>query len=132
MNIKKTIDILIASEIFFLAILEFISWRLCVTENYTGEVKGSLYLIKIYPIMCTIGFLWVGICKIAKTYRFKLCIYTIIISWIFTFIQFFNLLALLTEFGTDFYDSYIYPVFLYTLIFFGFLIFIRWGSQKHS
>lgn len=41
---RKTLDFIIASGIFLLAILEFISWRLMENENYTGPLLRVKYL----------------------------------------------------------------------------------------
>lgn len=130
MKINKTLDIMIASEIFLLAILEYISWLVCNAEDYHGEIKGSDYLIYYYPLFCTGGFLIVALGKITKCYRFKMCIYTIIISWVFLIIQILNMLALFTKFGIELYNTIIYPIFLFTIIILGFIKFIRWGSQR--
>lgn len=126
----KTIDFLMASEIFLLAIIEFISWRLCVTDNYLGEVKGGKYLLVYYPIACTVGLLVVAIGKVLKTLKFKVCIYTKIISWVFLIIQVFNLSALIFKFGYLVYDEYIYPIFLCTIFSLIFVKIIRWVFQK--
>lgn len=126
----KTIDFLMASEIFFLAIIEFISWRLCVTENYTGQVMGSKYFLEWYPKLCTLGFLVVAVGKLLKTIKFKVCIYTKIITYVFLIIQLFNMLALTLKFGHIIYDEYIYPIFLYTIFMLIFVKILRWVFQK--
>lgn len=120
MSINKTLDIMIASEIFLLAIFEFISWVVCNSEDYKGAVNGSEYLLFWYPLFCTLGFLVVAICKVIKCYRFKMCIYTIVISWIFLIIQIFSLSALFLQYGIEVYNDIIYPLFLFTI--FGIII----------
>jgi hypothetical protein len=107
----KTIDFLMASEIFLLAILEFISWRLCVNDNYNGEVKTSQYMLFIYPLLCTIGFLIVAIGKVAKSIKFKVCIYTKIVSWLFLCVQLLNLSSLFL-FDIKIYNILVYPIFV--------------------
>lgn len=111
---------MIASEIFLLAILEFISWIVCNSEVYKGAVNGSEYLLFYYPLFCTLGFLVVALAKVFKTLRFNLCIYTIIVSWIFLFIQVFNLSALFLHYGVEIYNGFIYPAFLFAI--FGLII----------
>lgn len=120
MKINKTLDIMIASEIFLLAILEYVSWLVCNAENYNGEIKGSDYLIYQYPLFCTLGFFIVAIAKVFKTLRFNLCIYTIVVSWIFLAIQLINLSALIFRYGSEIYNDVIYPIFLFTI--FGIII----------
>ena len=120
MKINKALDIMIAGEIFLLAILEFISWIVCNSEDYKGAVNGSEYLLFWYPLFCTLGFLSVAICKVIKCYRFKICIYTILISLVFFIIQIFNLSALFLHYGVEIYNDFIYPTFLFTI--FGLII----------
>ncbi len=115
MSKSKTIDFFIASIIFILALIEFVSWNFCNHEYYEGEVKGSEYLLFWYPLFCTLGFLTVAIGKVLMVMKFKACVYTILVSWVFLFIQLFNLSALFFHFGVDIYNLYIYPIFLITI-----------------
>lgn len=126
---KKTIDFIIAIEVFLLAILEFISWKLWLNDDFNGTTVASEYMLFYYPLLTTIGFLIVGIGKILKCYRFKVCIYTIIVSWLFTIIQIFNLLSL---FCIDFelYNEIINPLFIFSIIGLILLKLLRWVSQR--
>lgn len=125
----KTIDFLMASEIFLLAILEFISWRLCVTENYKGEIKGSEYLLFNYPLLCTLGFLIVSIGKVLKSIKFKVCIYTKIVSWLFLCIQLLNLSSLFL-FDIKIYNILVYPIFVLGIIAITIIKTISWALSK--
>lgn len=131
-NIKKSIDFIIAMLVFVLAILELISWWLSLGEAADIRDVGNNYLVKNYPLINTIGWCIVGFVLVVKSYRFKSCIYTKIVSWLYFIIQGFNLSALILEFGSDFYDKNIYPVFLFSI--FGLIILkiTRWVSLKHS
>lgn len=131
-NKIKTLDFIIASEIFLLAILEYISYLFLINDDYTGESIGSNYEINIYPLLNTIGFFIVALCKVFKTKRFNLCIYTILVSWIFFSIQLINLSVIIFKYGFDIYNDVIYPIFLFTI--FGLIILksVRVCSQKHS
>lgn len=131
-NKLKTLDFIIASGIFLLAVLEFISWRLMETENYTGLVIASNYCLDLYPKLNTLGFLIVAIGKVAMSHRFKACVYTKIVAWLFLLIQLLNLSSLLIKFGSNVYSDIIYPIFLFSIIFIIFLKFLRWGSQRRS
>jgi len=126
----KTVDFLMASVIFVVTLIEFISWRICVNENYLGEVKGSDYLLSIYPMANTLVIFIFASYFIFKTFRYKLCIYTILVTWIYFLIQLFNILALSLKFGMRFYSEVIYPSFLFSI--FGLILIkiIRWVSFK--
>lgn len=130
-NKNKTLDFMIASEIFLLAILEYISYLFLINENYNGITIGSRYDIEIYPLLNTIGFFIVASIKVFKTKRFNLCIYTIIVSWIFFLIQLINLSVIIFKYGFEIYNDVIYPIFLFTI--FGLIILksVRLCSQKH-
>lgn len=131
-NKNRTLDIMIASEIFLLAILEYISYLFLINDDYKGLTIGSNYDIEIYPLLNTIGFFIVALCKVFKTKRFKLCIYTILVSWIFFLIQLINLSVIIFKYGFEVYNDVIYPIFLFSI--FGLIILksVRVCSQKHS
>lgn len=130
-NKIKILDYMIASEIFLIAILEYISYLFLINENYDGVTIGSRYDIEIYPLLNTIGFFIVALCKVFKTKRFNLCIYTILVSWIFFTIQLINLSVIIFKYGFEIYNDAIYPIFLFSI--FGLIILksVRACSQKH-
>lgn len=129
MNKIKIIDFIIASVIFALAILEFVSWRFCITESYNGEIKGSEYLLFLYPLFCTLGFLTVAIGKVAMSIRFKVCIYTKIVSWLFLAIQLLNLASLFL-FDIKIYNILVYPIFVLGIIAIIIIKTISWALSK--
>lgn len=116
--------------IFILAILEFISYLYCYGENYTGEVKGSEYLLDIYPKITSIQLFAVASYFFLKLFRFKLCIYTILVTIIYFTIQSYNLLAVFLKFGTEIYDNFIYPLFLFSIFGLTLIKIVRWASYK--
>lgn len=131
-NKIKTLDLLTSGVVFASGVNELISYIRCRNEIYTGEVKGSNYLINGYPEHSTIQGLLFALFLFFLICKFSACIYTRIVVFVYLFIQIFNLLALEFKFGFEVYDIVIYPIFLFTILTLGFIKFLRWGSQKHS
>lgn len=130
MNKIKTIDFLMASVIFIVALLDFVSYLYCYNENYKGEVNGSNYLLDISPKITAIQWFIVSLYFFLKLFRFKLCIYTICITIIYFIIQIFNLLAVFLKFGTEIYFNFIYPFFIFSIFGLTLIKTIRWASVK--
>ena len=128
---RKCLDFMMASVIFVLTIIEFISWRLSQGEMATITNQGNGYLIKWYPLLCTIGYWIVALFFLLKIIIYKSCIYTKLITIVYFGIQSFNILAFIFMFGGEFYDIHISPIFLSTIIGLTVIKAIRWGSQKH-
>ncbi len=114
-----------ASVIFIAAIIEPISW---IIQEL--EVKG--YLERWFPILSTLALWLFALYFVLKSFRYNPCIYTKIVSLIYFFIQTFNLIAYFTRFGIDFYNIFIYPIFVITIMGLILIKIIRWGLSKRS
>lgn len=132
MNKIKALDFMTAGVVFASAVNELVSWIRCRNEVYNGPVQGSEYLIHGYPEHATLQGLLFAFFLIFMILKFRACIYTKIVVYIFAFLQTVNYLALVLRFGFDFYDKIVYPIFLFSIIFLFFLKVIRWGSQRRS
>lgn len=108
MNKLKTIDFLMASVIFIVAIIEPISFILV-------NLDLDDYLTKWYPFLSTLSLLLFGLYFLGRIIRYKSCIYTKLVVVIYCLIQAFNLIGLITEFGFIFYSEWIYPIFIITI-----------------
>ena len=131
---KKCLDFLMASVIFIVTILEFISWRLSIGEPATITNSGNEYLTFYYPLMSSITNFVFSLFFLIKILRYKSCIYTELITLVYFFIQAFNLSAYIIKFGSEFYDLYIYPTFLFTIIGITIIKILRWclkSQQSH-
>lgn len=126
---KRCLDFLMASVIFIVTILEFISWRLSIGDTATITDHGNGYLTFYYPFITSIIQFVFSLFFLIKIFRYKSCIYTELITLVYFFIQIFNLLAYIIQFGGEFYDRYIYPVFLYTIIGITLIKALRWLSK---
>lgn len=113
---KIKIEWCIASVIFILTIIELISWRLSLGAPAIICDPGNGYLLQWYPLLNTIGFFTISILFVLKLFLFSHCIYTEMVTVLYFLIQGFNLSALIFKFGSDFYDSIIYPVFVFSII----------------
>lgn len=131
-NKIKVLDFLTAGVVFASAFNELISYIRCRSEEYTGPINGSDYLINGYPQHSTIQGLLFALFLMFLICKFSACIYTRILVSVFLFMQAFNMSALIFKFGFEIYDVVIYPIFLFTILTLGFIKFLRWGSQKHS
>lgn len=120
-----------AGVVFASAVNELISYIRCRNETYTGDVMGSDYLINGYPQHASVQGLLFALFLFFMILKFKACIYTKIVVYIFLFLQAFNLSAIIFKFGFEVYDIIIYPIFLFSIIFISFLKLLRWGSLKH-
>lgn len=107
---------MMASVIFIVAVIELYSYWLCVSENYMGEVKGSDYLIYYYPLSTSAVSFIFSLYFVLKTLKFKVCIYTVVITWIYFCIQLFNLIALIFTIGWEAYNVFIYPFLLCSIM----------------
>lgn len=107
---------MMASVIFIVAVIELYSYWLCVSENYVGEIKGSDYLIYGYPLSTTAVSFIFSLYFVLKTIKFKVCIYTVLTTWIYFCIQLFNLIALIFTIGWDAYNVFIYPFLLCSIM----------------
>lgn len=121
-----------AGVVFASAVNELISYIRWRSENYTGKIKGSDYLINGYPQHTSIQGLLFALFLFFMIFKFKACIYTKIVVFIYLFLQIFNLSAIILKFGFKTYDIVVYPIFLFTIILISFIKFLRWGSQRHS
>lgn len=126
---NRCLDFMMASVIFIVTILEFISWRLSIGEPATITDRGNGYLVFYYPLITSIIQFVFSSFFLIKIFRYKSCIYTELITLVYFFIQIFNLLAYIIQFGGEFYDTYIYPVFLYTIIGITLIKALRWLSK---
>lgn len=123
MSLKKTIEFIMASIIFIVAIIEPISW---VMTN----IPVDNYLEFWFPVLSTFSLWCFGVYFLLKTIRYSVCIYTIIITSVYILIQTFNLIAYFTQFGLNFYNSYIFPTFLFTIVLITILKLIRCLSNR--
>lgn len=126
---KRCLDFMMASVIFIVTILEFISWRLSIGEPATITNHGNGYLTFYYPLITSIIQLVFSLFFLIKIFRYKSCVYTELITLVYFFIQAFNLSAYLIQFGGEFYDRYIYPTFLFTIIGVTLIKALRWLSK---
>lgn len=126
---KRCLDFMMASVIFIVTILEFISWRLSVGEQAVIADHGNEYMTFYYPLMASITQLVFALFFLIKIFRYRACVYTELITLVYFFIQVFNLSAYLIQFGADFYDRYIYPTFLFTIIGITIIKIVRWLSK---
>lgn len=131
-NKLKTLDLLTAGVVFASAVNELISYIRCRSEHYTGEVKGSDYLINGYPQHATIQGLLFALFLLFLIMKFSACIYTRIVVSIFLFLQTFSFAALMFKFGFAVYDSIIYPVFLFSILGLTLIKIMRCYLPKHS
>lgn len=129
---KRCLDFMMASVIFIITILEFISWRLSIGEPATITNHGNEYLTFYYPLMTSITQLVFALFFLIKILRYESCIYTELITIVYFLIQVFNLSAYLIQFGGEFYDKYIYPTFLFTIIGITIIKIIRWLSKSQQ
>lgn len=119
-----------ASAIFALAILEFISWKLSHSKPAIIIDKGDGYLLEDYPLLNTIGYLVIAIYFVVKSIRYKACIYSKIISIVYLIIQIVNLSAIFIKYGYVTYNEYVYPLFLCTIIIIIFVKILKWCFQN--
>lgn len=126
---KRCLDFMMASVIFIVTILEFISWRLSIGEPATITNHGNEYLTFYYPLMTSITQLVFSVFFLMKIFRYRACVYTELITLVYFFIQVFNLSAYLIQFGGEFYDRYIYPTFLFTIIGITIIKIARWFTR---
>lgn len=122
---KKIIAYIMASVIFIAAIIEPISWII-------QELEVKEYLERWFPILSTFALWLFALYFVLKSFRYNPCIYTKIVSLIYFFIQTFNLIAYFTQFGIEFYNIFIYPIFVITIMGLILIKIIRWGLSKHS
>ncbi len=122
---KKIIAYIMASVIFIAAIIEPISWIM-----QESEIKE--YLEYWFPILSTFALWLFALYFVLKSFRYNPCIYTKIVSLIYFFIQTFNLIAYFTQFGIEFYNIFIYPIFVITIMGLILIKIIRWGLSKRS
>ncbi len=122
---KKIIAYIMASVIFIAAIIEPISWIM-------HELEVKEYLEFWFPILSTLALWLFALYFVLKSFRYNPCIYTKIVSLIYFFIQTFNLIAYFTQFGIEFYNIFIYPIFVITIMGLILIKIIRWGLSKHS
>ncbi len=122
---KKIIAYIMASVIFIAAIIEPISWIM-------QELEVKEYLERWFPILSTLALWLFALYFVLKSFRYNPCIYTKIVSLIYFFIQTFNLIAYFTRFGIEFYNIFIYPIFVITIMGLILIKIIRWGLSKHS
>ncbi len=125
MKTKKTIAYIMASVIFIAAIIEPISWII-------QELEVKEYLERWFPILSTFALWLFALYFVLKSFRYNPCIYTKIVSLIYFFIQTFNLIAYFTQFGIEFYNIFIYPIFVITIMGLILIKIIRWGLSKRS
>lgn len=126
---KRCLDFMMASVIFIVTILEFISWRLSLGEQAVITDRGNEYLVFYSPLMSSIIQLIFALFFLIKMFRYRACVYTELITLVYFFIQAFNLSAYLIQFGAEFYDRYIYPTFLFTIIGITIIKIARWLSK---
>lgn len=128
---KIILDFSIAAIIFMVAILELISWHFSAGKPATIIDVGNNYLIYFQPLFSTCVIWLFSLYFLFKIFRFKMCIYTEIVTVMYFAVQTFNLSAYIFQFGLDFYNQYIYPFFLFSIIFIILIKVIRWRSYNH-
>ena len=129
---KIQLDVMMAMVIFIVTIIEFISWRLSFGKAATITDLGNNYLVFWYPLMSSLVIWFFSVFFLLKIIRYTHCIYTDIITVVYFLVQSFNISAYLFQFGSEVYNEYIYPVFLFTIIGLTLIKSLRWLLSNRS
>jgi len=119
-------DFLTASIIFFAALVELISWKLQGVKQAIIIDPGDNYLVWYYPLLSTITIWLFSLYFIIKSFRFNVCVYTIIVSVSYFVLQSIALSAFVFGFGLDMYELIAYPCILYGILSLTLIKVIRW------
>lgn len=129
---RKCLDFLMASVIFIVAAIELLSWNLQTENVATITDYGDNYLVYYYPLLSSLTLTVFGLFFVLKTIRYKACIYSAVISWIYLTVQAINTISIFFSIGSDLYDTIVYPILLLSIISITLIKIIRWFSKQHS
>jgi len=105
----KPIDIIMASVIFIVVIIELVRFVM-------SNIPIDRYLEYWFPVMSTWSLFFFALYHFLKLYKYRHCIYTRIVVSVYFFIQIFNLSAYFCKFGLYFYSEWVYPIIVVTVI----------------
>lgn len=125
-NKVHELDFLTASIIFIQTVLYLVSWQLEKGKAAVICDPGNGYLINFYPRLCTWSFWFFALYFFLKIFRFKACIYTIIVTVFFFIIQTVGVLAFEIGFDVAVYDEIVEPVILISIVILTLIRAIRW------
>ena len=127
---RKFFDFIMASTIFILVLIEIISLYLQSNASEIPQQYWDSYALKIYPILNTVAFWFVSLFFLVKILRYKSCIDTKIISYLYFTMQTINLTAVLFKTGFFFYSLFIYQSCALLIIVLIFIKFLRWVFSR--
>lgn len=127
---RKFFDFIMASTIFVLALLEIISLYFQAKSEPLPKEYWDSYALKIYPLLNTISFWFVSLFFAAKIIRYKSCIDTKIITWLYFLMQTINLIAIVFKTGFFFYSLFIYHSCVILILVLITIKILRWVFSK--
>lgn len=124
---RKSLDFTMALIIFLVSAIELLSFGFPDPNNQPQfTTLGDNYLVYWFPLFCTIQFWMFGCFFVFKVIRYKSCIYSKIISYMYFLMQSVNLLSILFSIGYKNYLELITPIFSLSIIFVAIIKCIRW------
>lgn len=129
-SLKSGIDWAMALIIFLVSIIELISWRLSFGQAANITDIGNGYLIWYYPLLSSLTIWLFSVFMLLKIIIFSHCIYTNIVTIVYFLIQTLNVSAFFFQFGGDFYNRIVYPIFVMSIIFIILIKIVRWLSKS--
>ncbi len=127
---RKFFDFIMASTIFVLALLEIISLYFQAKSEPLPKEYWDSYALKTYPLLNTISFWFMSLFFTAKIIRYKSCIDTKIITWLYLSMQTINLIAIIFKTGFFFYSLFIYHSCAILILMLVTIKFLRWVFSK--
>ena len=127
---RKFFDFIMASTVFVLVIIELISLYL---QNSAKEIPSDYwkyYSIKTYQLLNTIAFWFVSLFFLVKIIRYKSCIDTKIMTWLYFAMQSINMIAIIFKSGFFFYSLFIYHSCALLILVLIFIQILRWVFSK--
>lgn len=126
-NLKaRQLDFYMAAVIFVVSVLELISWKLQEGKEAVITDVGNNYLVYYYPLLNTLIIWFFALFFFLKILRYNSCIYTIIVSTVYFFIQSVNVSAFFFGFGMGLYETIAYPALLFGVIILTLTKIVRW------
>lgn len=128
---KKYFDFIMAITIFALALLELLSLYKWSYNNKLIPVQyWDTYALNDYPVYNAIGYLIVAIFFYAKIRRYKSCVTSKIITYLYLFIQLASTYSIVFKTGSEQYMTVVYPVILMAIIITIIIKIILWLGRK--
>ena len=127
---RKFFDFIMASTIFVLVIIELISLYLQSSAKEIPREYWNYYALKIYPLLNTVAFWFVSLFFLVKILRYKSCIDTKIMTWLYFLMQSMNLIAIIFKSGFLFYSLFIYHSCGLLILVLIFIKILRWVFSK--